>query len=85
MPVIFSNPLIKTRDIAQNIPQTPVHPPQSGLVCHRRKSLTAPGYTREEDPKWDKDFGAVGAIVIGQNPELLAGADPREETTALGK
>ncbi len=28
---------------------------------------------------------AVGAIVVGENGELLAGADPREETTALGK
>jgi hypothetical protein len=28
---------------------------------------------------------AVGAIMIGENGELLAGADPREETTALGK
>jgi len=31
------------------------------------------GYTPEEDPKWDKDFGA---IVISENGELLAAADP---------
>jgi gamma-glutamyltranspeptidase / glutathione hydrolase len=46
---------------------------------------TTLGYTPEEGPKWDKDFGAVGAILIGENGEYLAGADSREETTALGK
>jgi gamma-glutamyltranspeptidase / glutathione hydrolase len=49
------------------------------------EGLTALGYIPEEDPKWDKDFGAVGAILIGENGELLTGTDPREETTALGK
>jgi gamma-glutamyltranspeptidase/glutathione hydrolase len=49
------------------------------------EGLKALGYTPEEDPKWDKDFGAVGAIMIGGNGQLLAGADPREETTSMGK
>ena len=47
--------------------------------------LAALGYVPQEDPAWDKDFGAVGAILIGPDGKLYAGADPREETTALGK
>jgi gamma-glutamyltranspeptidase/glutathione hydrolase len=58
---------------------------EADLHATAAQGLAALGYTPEEDPKWDKDFGAVGAIVIGENGELLAGADPREETTALGK
>jgi gamma-glutamyltranspeptidase/glutathione hydrolase len=58
---------------------------EADLYAAAAEGLTALGYTPEEDPKWDKDFGAVGAIVVGENGELLAGADPREETTALGK
>lgn len=42
-------------------------------------------YVPQEDPAWDKDFGAVGAILIGPDGKLYAGADPREETTSLGK
>jgi hypothetical protein len=38
-----------------------------------------------EDPAWDKDFGAVGAILIGDGGHLYAGADPREETWADGR
>jgi gamma-glutamyltranspeptidase/glutathione hydrolase len=55
------------------------------LYATAAEGLTSLGYTPEEDPKWDKDFGAVGAIVIGESGALLAGADPREETTSMGK
>jgi len=58
---------------------------ESDLYATAADGLHDLGYTPEESPKWDKDFGAVGAIMIGQNGGLLAGADPREETTALGK
>ena len=43
------------------------------------------GYTIEKDPDWDKDYGAVGAILIGEDGRIYAGADPREETLAGGK
>jgi gamma-glutamyltranspeptidase/glutathione hydrolase len=58
---------------------------EADLYAPAAEGLKTLGYTPEESPKWDKDFGAVGAIMIGENGELLAGADPREETTALGK
>ncbi|MBN2119264.1 MAG: gamma-glutamyltransferase [Anaerolineales bacterium] len=58
---------------------------EADLYAAAADGLTALGYTPEEDPKWDKDFGAVGAIMVAENGELLAAADPREETTALGK
>ena len=58
---------------------------ESDLYATAADGIQTLGYTAEQSPKWDKDFGAVGAIMIGQNGELLAGADPREETTALGK
>ena len=47
--------------------------------------LMAMGYQLEEDPAWDKDFGAVGAMMVGPDGTLLAGSDPREETTSGGK
>jgi gamma-glutamyltranspeptidase/glutathione hydrolase len=58
---------------------------EADLYNTAAEGLITLGYTPEADPKWDKDFGAVGAIAIGENGELLAGADPREETTAMGK
>ena len=58
---------------------------EADLYATAAEGLKALGYTPEENPKWDKDFGAVGAIMIGKNGELLAGADPREETTSMGK
>lgn len=58
---------------------------EADLYATAAEGLTALGYTAQEDPKWDKDFGAVGAIMVGEDEELLAAADPREETTALGK
>jgi gamma-glutamyltranspeptidase/glutathione hydrolase len=47
--------------------------------------MSALSYLPEEAPTWDKDFGAVGAILVGPDGKLYAGADPREETTAGGK
>lgn len=47
--------------------------------------LRALGYVPQEDPAWDKDYGAVGAILLGPDGRLYTGADPREETTAAGK
>ena len=58
---------------------------ESDLFQQVHEQLTALGYVPQEDPPWDKDFGAVGAILIGPDGKLYAGADPREETTALGK
>jgi len=58
---------------------------EADLYATAAEGLITLGYTPEEDPKWDKDFGAVGAIVVGEDGELFAGSDPREETTALGK
>ncbi len=48
-------------------------------------ALKALGYIPIEDPVWDKYYGAVGAILRGPDGKLYAAADPREETTALGK
>jgi gamma-glutamyltranspeptidase/glutathione hydrolase len=48
------------------------------------QGLTALGYIPDQDPKWDKDYGAVGAIVREADGTLSVGADPREETTAGG-
>lgn len=47
--------------------------------------LSAKGYTVEKDPAWNKDFGAVGAIMVDAEGRLHAGADPRAETTAIAK
>ena len=58
---------------------------EADLYTTTADGLKALGYTPEESPKWDKDFGAVGAIMVDGNGGLLAGADPREETTSLGK
>jgi gamma-glutamyltranspeptidase/glutathione hydrolase len=43
------------------------------------------GYTIERDEMWNKDFGAVGAILVNSDGTIHAGSDPREETTAGGK
>jgi gamma-glutamyltranspeptidase/glutathione hydrolase len=48
------------------------------------QNMKALGYVPDRDPKWDKDYGAVGAIVRDTDGALSAGADPREETTAGG-
>lgn len=43
------------------------------------------GYTTIKDANWDKDFGAVGAIIRRPDGTLIAAADPREETTARAR
>ena len=58
---------------------------EADLHARAAEGLAQLGYTLIEDPPWDKDFGAVGAILIAGDGRLLAGADPREETTAGGR
>lgn len=58
---------------------------EADLYAQTAESLRALGYTTIESPRWDKDFGAVGAILRGDDGAIFAGADPREETTAGGK
>ncbi|KAB2929643.1 MAG: gamma-glutamyltransferase family protein [Leptonema illini] len=58
---------------------------EADLYAPAAAGLRDLGYTPEEDPRWDKDFGAVGAIMVAADGKLIAGADPREETTALGR
>jgi gamma-glutamyltranspeptidase/glutathione hydrolase len=58
---------------------------ESDLYKDVAMQLTALGYHVIEDPDWDKDFGAVGAILRGPDGLLYAGSDPREETTAGGR
>ncbi len=58
---------------------------EADLYKTAAKPLRVLGYNTQENPVWDKDFGAVGAIVKGLQGSLWAGADPREETTAMGK
>jgi gamma-glutamyltranspeptidase/glutathione hydrolase len=58
---------------------------ESDLYQKVASQLAGLGYVPKEDPAWDKEFGAVGAILTGPDGILYAGADPREETTALGK
>jgi gamma-glutamyltranspeptidase/glutathione hydrolase len=58
---------------------------EADLYAQTAEALKALGYIPEEDPLWEKEFGAVGAIVLDPAGTLYAGADPREETTALGK
>ncbi|SDT92963.1 gamma-glutamyltransferase 2. Threonine peptidase. MEROPS family T03 [Pseudomonas pohangensis] len=55
---------------------------ERSLYLQQTDALTALGYRTQEDPDWDKDFGAVGGILRSEDGKLLAGADPREETTA---
>lgn len=49
------------------------------------EQMKALGYDATRSEKWDNDFGAVGGVVLGQDGQIYAGADPREETTAGGK
>lgn len=55
------------------------------LYDQQAVALSRLGYTVLEDPVWDKDFGAVGGILRSDDDKLLAGADPREETTAAAR
>jgi hypothetical protein len=47
--------------------------------------LKAYGYTVKQDEMWNKDFGAMGAILIIPDGTIHAGSNPREETTAAVK
>ena len=58
---------------------------ESDLYQQVSAELVAMGYLLEEDPVWDREFGAFGAIMLGSDGTLLAGSDPREGTTAGGK
>ena len=58
---------------------------EADLYAGAAAGLSDLGYTVVEDPAWDKDFGAVGAILIGDGGRLYAGADKREETWADGR
>jgi len=58
---------------------------EADLYATAADGLKHLGYTVEEDNKWNKDYGAVGAILIDENGVINAGSDPREETTAGGK
>jgi len=58
---------------------------EADLFATAADGLKALGYLPEEAPAWDKDFGAVGAILRGADGSLYAGADPREETSAGGR
>jgi len=57
------------------------------LAAEVGEALKALGYTIEVNQQYqlDKDFGAVGAIQVGADGLIYAGADPREETTSAGK
>lgn len=57
---------------------------EADLYAQVAADLTQLGYHLTEEPAWDKDFGAVGAILVGPDGKIYAGADPREETTADG-
>jgi gamma-glutamyltranspeptidase / glutathione hydrolase len=57
---------------------------ESSLYDQSAAGLVALGYTVQRNPDWDNTFGAVGAVLKGDDG-LLAGSDPREEATAAGK
>ena len=58
---------------------------EASLYEQAAAGLQVLGYAPKKDPDWDKDYGAVGAILIGEDGRIYAGADPREETLAGGK
>lgn len=47
--------------------------------------LQAQGYTLVKDTVWHMDYGSVGAIVLGEDGTIYAGADPRWETLAIAR
>ncbi|MFK7978250.1 MAG: gamma-glutamyltransferase family protein [Halioglobus sp.] len=55
------------------------------LYATSAQGLRQRGYDVIESPKWDKDFGAVGAIIKTADGALIAAGDPREETTAYAQ
>jgi gamma-glutamyltranspeptidase/glutathione hydrolase len=58
---------------------------EQSLYAEQAQALSELGYKVQQDPDWDKDFGAVGGILKSENGKLLVGADPREETTAAAR
>jgi gamma-glutamyltranspeptidase/glutathione hydrolase len=58
---------------------------EADLFAASAAGLRELGYEPEENPRLDKDFGAVGAILANERGILNAGADPREETFAIGR
>ncbi len=58
---------------------------EADLFAASAAGLGALGYEPEENPRLDKDFGAVGAILVDDRGLLNSGADPREETLAAGR
>ena len=58
---------------------------EADLYAGAAAGLGALGYETVEDPRWHKDYGAVGAIMADGSGGFVAAADPREETTALGR
>ncbi|MFK7974589.1 MAG: gamma-glutamyltransferase family protein [Halioglobus sp.] len=55
------------------------------LYASSAERLRQLGYNVIENPKWDKDFGAVGAIIKTADGSLIAAGDPREETAAYAQ
>ncbi|MBN1241256.1 MAG: gamma-glutamyltransferase [Spirochaetales bacterium] len=58
---------------------------ESSLHAAAAAGLRALGYETVGDPDWHKDYGAVGAIMSDGSGGFIAAADPREETSALGR
>jgi gamma-glutamyltranspeptidase/glutathione hydrolase len=58
---------------------------ESDLYDAAAAGLETLGYKLQKDPKWDMDFGGVGAIVLRPDGGMDVGADPRWETWAMGK
>lgn len=58
---------------------------EADLFAASAAGLRALDYEPEENPRLDKDFGAVGAILVDERGLLNSGADPREETLAAGR
>jgi gamma-glutamyltranspeptidase/glutathione hydrolase len=58
---------------------------ESDLYDMAAEGLKALGYKLQKDPKWDMDFGGVGAIVLRPDGGMDVGADPRWETWAMGE
>jgi gamma-glutamyltranspeptidase / glutathione hydrolase len=58
---------------------------EADLFAAAAAGLRDLGYELVADKAWNKDFGAVGALLVGDDGRIAAGADPREETWAEGR